>query len=71
VENGRKAIEALGEQSFDLTLIELQMPELRGVEATMVIRDREKSTGGHVPIIAGTANAMVGDRERCLGCWNG
>ena len=66
VENGRKAIEALGEQSFDLILMDLQMPELGGVEATMLIREREKSTGGHIPIIAVTANAMVGDRERCL-----
>ena len=66
VENGRKAIEALGEQSFDLILMDLQMPELGGLEATMLIREREKSTGGHIPIIAVTANAMVGDRERCL-----
>ena len=66
VENGRKAIEALGEQSFDLILMDVQMPELGGVEATMLIREREKSTGGHIPIIAVTANAMVGDRERCL-----
>jgi CheY-like chemotaxis protein len=44
----------------------VQMPELGGVEATMLIREREKSEGGHIPIIAVTANAMVGDRERCL-----
>jgi signal transduction histidine kinase/CheY-like chemotaxis protein len=66
VENGRQAIEALGKQPFDLILMDLQMPELGGVEATMLIREREKSTGGHIPIIAVTANAMVGDRERCL-----
>jgi CheY-like chemotaxis protein len=66
VENGRQAIETLGKQPFDLILMDLQMPELGGVEATKLIREREKSTGGHVPIIAVTANAMVGDRERCL-----
>jgi CheY-like chemotaxis protein len=66
VENGRKAIEALGGQPFDLILMDLQMPELGGLEATMLIRERERSTGGHIPIIAVTANAMVGDRERCL-----
>jgi two-component system, sensor histidine kinase and response regulator len=66
VENGHQAIEALGKQPFDLILMDLQMPELGGLEATMLIRESEKSTGGHVPIIAVTANAMVGDRERCL-----
>jgi CheY-like chemotaxis protein len=66
VENGRQAIEALGRQPFDLILMDLQMPELGGVEATMLIREREKSVGGHIPIIAVTANALAGDRERCL-----
>ena len=66
VENGRQAIEAIGKQTFDLILMDMQMPELGGVEATLLIREREKSTGGHIPIIALTANAMTGDRERCL-----
>jgi two-component system, sensor histidine kinase and response regulator len=66
VENGRQAIEILGKQAFGLILMDMQMPELGGVQATMLIREREKSTGGHIPIIAVTANAMVGDRERCL-----
>jgi two-component system sensor histidine kinase/response regulator len=65
-ENGRQAIEAFGKQPFDLILMDMQMPELGGVEAAMIIREREKSTGGHIPIIALTANAMAGDRERCL-----
>ncbi len=65
-ENGRQAIAALVKQPFDLILMDMQMPELGGVEATMLIREREKSTGGHIPIIALTANAMAGDRERCL-----
>jgi signal transduction histidine kinase/CheY-like chemotaxis protein len=66
VEDGRQAIEALGKQPFDLILMDLQMPELGGLEATTLIREHEKSAGGHIPIIAVTANAMVGDRERCL-----
>jgi signal transduction histidine kinase/DNA-binding response OmpR family regulator len=65
-ENGRQAIAALAEQPFDLILMDMQMPELDGVEAAMLIREREKSTRGHIPIIALTANAMSGDRERCL-----
>jgi signal transduction histidine kinase/DNA-binding response OmpR family regulator len=65
-EDGRQAIEALGKQPFDLILMDMQMPELDGVEAAILIREREKSTGGRIPIIALTANAMTGDRERCL-----
>jgi signal transduction histidine kinase/ActR/RegA family two-component response regulator len=66
VENGRAALEILGQQRFDLILMDMQMPELGGVQATILIREREKSSGGHIPIIALTANAMAGDRERCL-----
>ncbi len=65
-ENGRQAIEAFGKQPFDLILMDMQMPEMGGEEAAMLIREREKSTGGHIAIIALTANAMTGDRERCL-----
>jgi signal transduction histidine kinase/CheY-like chemotaxis protein len=65
-ESGRQAIEALAKEPFDLILMDMQMPELGGVETAIFIREREKSTGGHIPIIALTANAMAGDRERCL-----
>lgn len=65
-ENGRQAIDILGEQPFDLILMDMQMPELGGVEAAMLIREHEKSTHEHIPIIALTANAMSGDRESCL-----
>jgi PAS domain S-box-containing protein len=64
-ENGRTALAAL-EQSFDLVLMDVQMPEMDGFQATALIREKEKTTGGHVPIIALTAHAMKGDQERCL-----
>ena len=64
--NGKEALELLAQQSFDLILMDVQMPEMCGFEATMIIREREQSTGGHLPIIAMTAHAMQGDRERCL-----
>ncbi|OHB83965.1 MAG: hypothetical protein A2V98_14165 [Planctomycetes bacterium RBG_16_64_12] len=66
VNHGREAICALESQDFDLVLMDVQMPEMDGLEATAVIRAKEKRTGGHVPIIAMTAHAMKGDRERCL-----
>ena len=65
-ENGRVALEALERESFDLILMDEQMPEMSGIETTLAIRQREKATGGHVPIVAMTAYAMTGDRERCL-----
>jgi len=65
-ENGRAALRMLEEQSFDLILMDVQMPEMDGFEATAAIREKEKRTGRHIPIIAMTAHAMTGDRERCL-----
>jgi PAS domain S-box-containing protein len=65
-ENGRQAIASLERHSFDLVLMDVQMPEMGGLEATQTIREKEKSTGGHIPIFAMTAHAMQGDRERCL-----
>jgi CheY-like chemotaxis protein len=64
--NGKQALAALGKQPFDIILMDVQMPEMDGFEATALIRAREKDTGGHIPIIAITAHAMVGDRERYL-----
>ena len=64
--DGAEAVSALGSESFDLVLMDVQMPNMDGYEATAAIRDRERITGIHVPIIAMTANAMKGDRERCL-----
>lgn len=67
-ENGRQAVEAMAQQSYDLVLIDCQMPELDGFAATAAIRHHEASiaSGHHVPIIALTAHAMEGDRENCL-----
>jgi CheY-like chemotaxis protein len=64
--NGRESVEALAKHTFDLVLMDVQMPEMDGFEATAVIREKEKRNGTHVPIIALTAHAMKGDRERCL-----
>ena len=64
--NGREALVFLERESFDAALMDVQMPEMDGFEAAAAIREREKSTGQHMPIIAMTAHAMQGDRERCL-----
>ena len=64
--NGREAIDLLQQESFDLVLMDIQMPEMDGILATKSIREREKSTHGHIPIIAMTAHAMKGDRARCI-----
>jgi CheY-like chemotaxis protein len=64
--NGKEALAALAGGSFDLVFMDVQMPEMDGLQATMAIREQEKLTGGHQPIIAMTALAMKGDRERCL-----
>jgi two-component system, sensor histidine kinase and response regulator len=64
--NGREALTALDRGPVDVILMDVQMPEMGGFEATAVIREAELETGDHVPIIAMTAHAMKGDRERCL-----
>jgi len=64
--DGREALAALESQPFDLVLMDVQMPELDGYDATAAIRAGEQRTGRHVPIVAITAHAMKGDRERCL-----
>ncbi|HVM62629.1 MAG TPA: response regulator, partial [Verrucomicrobiae bacterium] len=66
VNNGVEALDALERETFDAVLMDVQMPEMGGFEATARIRDREKSTGQHVPVVAMTAHALKGDRERCL-----
>jgi CheY-like chemotaxis protein len=63
---GREALDAIDRERFDVVLMDLQMPEMGGFEATAVIRAREQQTGGHLRIVAMTAHAMSGDRERCL-----
>jgi len=64
--NGKEALAELELREFDLVVMDVQMPEMDGLEATAAIRAREVQTGAHVPIIAMTAHAMKGDRERCL-----
>ncbi len=65
-ENGLQAIEKYNEQKYDIIFMDCQMPELDGYQATKKLRDLEKDTKAHTPIIAMTANAMMGDREKCL-----
>jgi signal transduction histidine kinase/ligand-binding sensor domain-containing protein/CheY-like chemotaxis protein len=66
VDNGRKAVDAALRQPFDLILMDLQMPEMDGFEATACIRDAESEAERYTPIVAVTAHAMAGDREQCL-----
>jgi two-component system sensor histidine kinase/response regulator len=66
VGNGRLAVERVAHEAFDLILMDVQMPEMSGLEATAAIRRREEGSGRHLPIVALTARAMAGDREQCL-----
>ncbi|MCD4742721.1 MAG: response regulator [Desulfobacteraceae bacterium] len=66
--NGKEAIDLFLKNKFDLIFMDIQMPVMDGEEATKKIRDYEKKSGGHIPIIALTANAMEGDREHFLAC---
>jgi two-component system, sensor histidine kinase and response regulator len=66
VPDGREAVAKSATRPFDLILMDVQMPEMDGFEATAAIRQRERATGRHIPIVAMTAHAMAGDRERCL-----
>jgi signal transduction histidine kinase/DNA-binding response OmpR family regulator len=64
--NGRQALAALKKKDFDVVLMDVRMPEMDGFEATAAIRERERPAGRHTPIIAMTAHALQGDKERCL-----
>lgn len=64
--NGKEALEKLGTSDYDIILMDIQMPIMNGISAAEKIRDLEAGTDNHIPIIAITANAMIGDREKCL-----
>ena len=64
--NGVEAVRRIAENDYDVVFMDCQMPEMDGFEATHAVRNREAGDGGHVWIVAMTANAMEGDRERCI-----
>ena len=64
--DGQAAVDAYGSEEFELVLMDIQMPGMDGFEATAAIREIEKQKGGHIPIVAMTAHALVGDQERCI-----
>ncbi len=64
--DGKEALASLDKEPFDLVLMDVQMPNMNGFEATAAIREKERLTGIHLPIVALTAHAMKGDQERCL-----
>ena len=64
--NGRAAVEALEKENFHLMLMDIQRPGMDGFEATATIREKEKSTGKHIPIVTMTAHALKGDQDRCM-----
>ena len=66
VGDGRAALAALDTEPFDIVLMDVQMPDMDGFEATAAIRQHEELSGRHIPILAMTAHAIKGDRERCL-----
>ena len=63
---GRLALVSVEEDSYDLLLMDMQMPEMDGMQATRALRERESKTGTHLTVVGVTAHAMAGDRERCL-----
>ncbi len=65
-ENGKEVLSALEREPFDVILMDLQMPVMDGFQTTAAVRERERKTGAHIPIIAITGSAMQGDRQRCL-----
>ena len=64
--NGKEVLNLLDKNKFDFILMDVQMPEMDGIEATREIRKKEKETGKHIPIIALTANAFKEDKKKCL-----